>query len=194
MSKCPAYCPPTCRFTINYCDYPIYCEDYDCTNPETCTNYISSDCVVYEGTLLQQYGVENGATVTEIIQQLVNLVYPQCTTTTSTTTACQRPQGLQEFVFSNAIRVGGVGPSINFTASQILACQALDDFYNVSGSTLSGFGVDVESMTLGDTVYDGTTGTDCTVVPDGYYLCVVLSPTQVYRVVDGILTEILTCP
>ena len=193
MAKCPAYCPPTCQFTINYCDYPIYCEDYDCTNPETCTVMIPSDCVVYEGTLLQQYGVQNGTTATEIITQLVNLIYPECTTTTTTTTICQRPQGLQEFTFSNAITVGGVPPSVNFTASQILACQALDDFYNVPGSNLSGFGVDAESMIVGDTMYNGTTGTDCTLVEDGYYICLDLSSTQVYHVVDGILTEILPC-
>jgi hypothetical protein len=88
MSKCPAYCPPTCEFTINYCDYPIYCEEYDCTNPETCTTIISSDCVVYEGISLQQYGIENGATATEIIIQLANLVFPNCTTTTINPADC----------------------------------------------------------------------------------------------------------
>jgi hypothetical protein len=84
MAKCPAYCPPTCHFEINYCDYPIYCDDYDCNNPETCRALISSDCVVYYGTLLQQYGVQNGDTVTDIILQLTELLYPDCFTTTTT--------------------------------------------------------------------------------------------------------------
>jgi hypothetical protein len=153
---------------------------------------IPSDCVVYQGTLLQQYGVQNGATATEIITQLVNLLYPGCIPTT-TTTICQRPQGLQEFTFNNAIIVGGVPPSVEFTASQGEACQALNDFFNVPGSNLSGFGVDAESMIVGDTVYDGTTGTDCTLVEDGYYICLDLSSSQVYHIVDGILTEILPC-
>lgn len=199
MSKCPAYCPPTCEFTINYCDYPIYCDDYDCTNPEPCVIMIPSDCVVYQGTSLQQYGVENGATATEIIIQLVNLVYPNCTTTTttstSTTTICQRPTGLSEFSFSNSIIVGGVGPGVEFTTSLGQACQALFDFYNISGSTLNGFGVETASMTVGNTIYNGGTGTDCTVVEDGYYICLDSpSPTQIYHTVGGVLTEILTCP
>lgn len=193
MAKCPAYCPPTCQFTINYCDYPIYCDDYDCANPETCTVMIPSDCVVYEGTLLQQYGVQNGATATEIIQQLVSLVYPQCTTTTTTTTICQRPSGLTTYGFSTSIMIGGVPPSVNFTISQAEACQALNDFFNISGSTISGFAVEAESMIIGDTVYDGTTGTDCTVVLDGYYICTELSTNNVYHIVNGILTEILSC-
>jgi hypothetical protein len=89
MAKCPPYCPPTCHFEINYCDYPVYCDDYDCDYPETCRTLISSDCVVYYGTILQQYGVQNGDTVTNIILQLVELLYPGCiptTTTTSTST------------------------------------------------------------------------------------------------------------
>ena len=85
QNNCSKYCSPTCSFTINYCNYPVFCDDYDCTNPETCTQMIPSDCVIYEGTLFEPYGVESGATVTEIIQKLVYLLYPGCTTTTTTT-------------------------------------------------------------------------------------------------------------
>jgi len=84
MSKCSTSCPPTCSFTIDYCNYPVFCDDYDCQNPETCTVSIPSDCVVYNGTVLQQYGVENGDTVTEIIIKLAEFLYPDCFTTTTT--------------------------------------------------------------------------------------------------------------
>lgn len=88
-NTCSKYCPPNCSFEVNYCDHPVFCEDYDCTNPETCVQVIPSDCVVYEGTLFEQYGVPSGATVTEIIQILVQLVYPNCTTTTTSTTTLE---------------------------------------------------------------------------------------------------------
>ena len=68
--KCSSYCPPNCPFVIDYCNHPIHCDDYDCTNPKTCVQLIASDCVIYEGTSLQQYGVQNGATATQIITQL----------------------------------------------------------------------------------------------------------------------------
>lgn len=196
--KCSSYCPPNCPFVIDYCNYPILCDDYDCTNPKTCTELIASDCVIYEGTALQQYGIQPGQNATEIIIQLVNLVYPSCLTTTTTTsgittTICQRPQGLSDFTFDYSIEVGGTPPSFNFTFTQSDACQALLDFYNIPGSTLGGFGVQAASMSINDTVYTAGTGTDCTVVSDGYYLCIGLSNSQVYHVVGGVLTEILIC-
>lgn len=78
--NCSKYCPPQCEFAINYCDFPVFCEDYDCTNPETCVQSIPSDCVVYNGTALEQYGIYSGTTVTQIIQTLAQLVYPECFT------------------------------------------------------------------------------------------------------------------
>lgn len=85
QNNCSKYCPPTCSFEINYCDYPVFCDDYDCTNPETCTQMIPSDCVTYEGSLFEQYGIQSGVTVTELIQSLAQLIYPDCYTNTTTT-------------------------------------------------------------------------------------------------------------
>jgi hypothetical protein len=84
MNNCN--CLNTCNFKIDYCNYPILCDDYDCANPETCVQMIPSDCVTYEGTLFEQYGLQSGVTVTEIIQKLVDLIYPNCNTITTTTT------------------------------------------------------------------------------------------------------------
>ena len=64
QNNCSKNCPPTCSFEINYCDYAVFCDDYDCTNPETCPQMIPSDCVIYEGTLFEQYGIQSGVTVT----------------------------------------------------------------------------------------------------------------------------------
>lgn len=85
QSNCSIYCTPSCSFEINYCDYPVLCDDYDCTNPETCVQMIPSDCVTYDGDLFEQYGIPSGASVTEIIQTLAELIYPDCYTTTTTT-------------------------------------------------------------------------------------------------------------
>lgn len=85
-SKCSKFCPPSCSFTVNYCEYRVFCEDYDCTNPETCVQMIPSDCVIYEGNLLEPFGIAPGTSVTDIIIALAELVYPGCTTTTTTTT------------------------------------------------------------------------------------------------------------
>jgi hypothetical protein len=90
MNNCN--CLNTCDFKIDYCNYPIFCDDYDCSNPETCVQMIPSDCVIYEGTLFEQYGLQSGVTVTEIIQRLVDLIYPNCNTSTTTSTTTVLPQ------------------------------------------------------------------------------------------------------
>jgi hypothetical protein len=158
--------------------------------------------VIYEGTALQQYGIQSGQNATQIITQLVNLLYPNCltttttsttTSTTTTTTVCQRPQGLTEFTFLNTIQVGGIPPSINFTATLIDACQALADSV-IPNTTLGGLSVEALSLTVGSTIYDSSTAPDCTVIPDGYYISFDITNTEIYRVVGGVLTQILNCP
>lgn len=79
-------CIHTCNFSINYCNHPIFCDNYSCLNPETCVQMIPSDCVTYTGTLFEQYGLSSGVSVTEIIKRLVELIYPNCNTITTTTT------------------------------------------------------------------------------------------------------------
>jgi hypothetical protein len=82
--SCSKYCPPSCSFEVNYCDHPVFCEEYDCTNPETCVELVASDCVQYTGDLFEQYGIQSGASVTEIIQTLALLIYGNACTTTTT--------------------------------------------------------------------------------------------------------------
>jgi len=69
--KCTSDCPPECSFEPNYCTRV-------CNDAENCANQTYSDCVIYTGTGLQQYGIEPGATVTEVILMLAELLYPQC--------------------------------------------------------------------------------------------------------------------
>jgi hypothetical protein len=116
------------------------------------------------------------------------------TTLTPTTTICQRPQGLTTFTFFSSIEVGGIPPFINFTATLLDACQALDDNINVPNTILNGLSVEALSLTVGSTIYNAFTAPDCTVVLDGYYISFDISSTEIYHVVGGILTEILTCP
>lgn len=53
-----------------------------CLNGEPCEEAYSSDCVVYNGDVLNCLGITPGMSVTEIIQIILNQI-PECTTTTT---------------------------------------------------------------------------------------------------------------
>lgn len=79
--NCTIYCPPNCPFVPQYC-IP------ECEDGQNCVEILVSDCIMYEGTYLEQYGVEPGTSLTGVIIHLANLVYPDCTTTTTTLPPC----------------------------------------------------------------------------------------------------------
>ena len=57
-----------------------------CPGGEPCSEAILTDCVIYNSSDLECYGVTPGMTITEVIGILLNLL-PDCTTTTTTTVA-----------------------------------------------------------------------------------------------------------
>lgn len=112
-------------------------------------------------------------------------------TTTSTTTACTRPAGLNLYGFFTGYQLG-TDPAIDSTGSLMDACAAIA-FTISTPVTMTGFSVNASSLSIGSTVYYGTT-TDCTLVPDGWYFT---SESQAggfaYHVESGVITEISNC-
>ena len=76
--NCTIYCPPKCPFSPEYC-LP------ECEDAINCEEILLSNCVIYEGTNLEQYGIEPGSNLTDVIIALANLVYNDCIPTTTTT-------------------------------------------------------------------------------------------------------------
>ena len=116
-------------------------------------------------------------------------VPPPSTTTTST--ACARPSGLNLYGFYSGYQVG-TDPQIDSTGSLTNACAAIA-FTSSVFTTMIGFSVNANSLSIGNIVYYGQSS-DCTLVPDGWYFT---SEGQVegfaYHVIGGIITEISSC-
>jgi len=113
------------------------------------------------------------------------------TTTTTTTGGCTRPEGLDLYGFYTGYQEG-VDPPVVSTGSFIDACSAIT-YSNSNLVTLTGFSVNTVSLSIGSLVYLGQ-GTDCTMVPDGWYFT---NEGQVegfvYSVISGVIVEITSC-
>jgi hypothetical protein len=94
-------------------------------------------------------------------------------TTTTTTTACvNRPTGLTNGNLISAVNNPG-DPSRNFSnVSVAYACETFNYFRAVpvtSGSGTSFIGMQYSTLAIGEVIYSGNNGTNCTRVPDGFY-------------------------
>ena len=123
---------------------------------------------------------------------------------TTTTTICQRPSNLlTQFIFVEGYTLG-TDPEVIFSSSLEKACSAILAIEYISANptngTLSEFNIYANTTTtelqLNNIVYYGD-GTDCTLVPDGFYL---LDPTldressnYVYEVLGGVILNIINC-
>jgi hypothetical protein len=115
---------------------------------------------------------------------------------TTTTTICQRPFGLNEFLFIQGYTIG-TDPEVIFTASLQDACDAIPFIQYVNDTTdgtLNTFSVfantTFQGIQINDVLYYGD-GLDCTFVPDGWYNYPFLD--QVYEVLGGVVISIETC-
>ena len=185
----PCCCPPytTTTTTLAPCEDAIVCD----------AAYVT-DCVIYNGEVVELdcLTINPGDDYTQILEAIISNLVP-CTTTTSTTTTttiCQRPSDLLEFNFNNAIICSGF--TTEFTASELLACQALYDYFNTSGcNIMNGFTVETSGIGIGETVYYGTT-TDCTYPEDGWYVWLgapLGDENVVIHLVNGIIESITNC-
>ena len=112
-------------------------------------------------------------------------------TTTTTSTMCMRPSGLNLYGFYTGYQVG-VSPPIVSTGSLMDACAAIA-FTNSTITTLTGFSVMATDLSIGDTVYYEN-DVDCTLVPDGWYFTPEGQSNQfAYSVLGGIVVEIGNC-
>jgi hypothetical protein len=118
------------------------------------------------------------------------------TTSTTVTSICQRPTGLQTISFITGYNIIDPPSTVVSTGSEIDACAAIN-YMNTTGSILyiiNYISTQVASVTIGQTVYDGTTGTDCTKIADGWYFTdETLEIDNVFNVLDGVITEIVNC-
>lgn len=112
---------------------------------------------------------------------------------TTTTTICARPSGLNIYTLYTGYQIGA-GPVITSTASKIAACTAISNTFNNPIATLTFITANAASMTIGQIIYAATGGTDCTVIPDGWYFTQESQASNiVYQILGGILVAIESC-
>ena len=157
-----------------------------CPDAIPCEEAYKSDCIIYNGPDLACYGIRTGDSVTDIINIIIAQLDPCTTTTTSTTTACVRPSALNTYVLNTSIN------NVSFNASLDAACDAYNQYAaNPSGTNLSGITGQGSSLSYGSVIYNGIS-TDCTLVPNGYYI--IAGQAGVITMINGVLTTLTTCP
>jgi hypothetical protein len=73
-----------CNNCLPYGENKVYC--IECEGGTPCFVKYSSDCVIYEGDDLECFGISSGTNLTDVILNLLALVFPECHTTTTTST------------------------------------------------------------------------------------------------------------
>jgi len=109
---------------------------------------------------------------------------------------CQRPTGLQTTLLITGYRIIDPSSTVVSTGSSADACAAMTYIDNalIGSIIIISISGQFSTIALGETVYDGTTGTDCTVVPDGWYFTDETSSIgDVFNISSGIVSQILNC-
>lgn len=57
----------------------------NCDGENECVSVISSDCVIFNNDSLSCYGIFKGDSLTDVLLILLQFVFPECHTTTTTT-------------------------------------------------------------------------------------------------------------
>jgi hypothetical protein len=102
--------------------------------------------------------------------------------------SCTRPTPIESCKLYSEI---GYGSPINFTGSLEEACEALN-----SGQppyTPSVIGMQTVAFVVGNEAYS-IPGTDCSTVPDGWYLCNYIVGYFVIQILGGKINDIPECP
>ena len=187
--NCSTYCPPHCEFE------PDYCPPIDCPDGIICTELIPSDAIIFEGTYLECFGITAGMNLTDVVLTLAALVFPECnttttTSTTTTTTLCQRPTGLTQIILVSSF--DDRGTVVEFTATYAEACAASGFIINDPTVFLNTYVGEVSSLTTNVTVYDTGFLTDCSVVPEGWYINAD-NYAEIINIVGGVIVSIVGC-
>jgi len=157
-----------------------------CPDAIICEEAYQSDCIIYNGPDLTCYGITSGSTVTQILNIIIAQLDPCTTTTTTTTTVCVRPTGLTTYNFNTAIN------GVSFNANLVDACNAYNQYLaDPGGNTLTGITAQGSSLSYGSVIYNGDT-TDCTLVPNGYYI--IGGQPGVVTMINGVVNALDLCP
>lgn len=110
---------------------------------------------------------------------------------------CQRPNTVSNYQFITGYNIIAPPSTVVSTGSQIDACNALTYYNSNFGSPnviFNDISTQIQSITIGQLVYDTTTFPDCTTIVDGWYFTdETAASTTVINVVGGIITEIVNC-
>jgi hypothetical protein len=109
---------------------------------------------------------------------------------------CQRPTTVRTFNFVTGYNIISPPSTIITTGSQADACGFLSyvKTNGTNGITVNFITVESIGIVIGEFVYDSTTGTDCTLIPDGWYLTdQTANSDSVFSVVNGSVNEIVVC-
>jgi len=109
---------------------------------------------------------------------------------------CQRPAGLQTTLFITGYDIVNPPSTVVSTGSQIDACAAIAYLFSTPAAEriITSISGQFSSITVNQTIYDGTTGTDCTVIADGWYFTnQTAGYGNVFNVVGGVITQIVNC-
>ena len=109
---------------------------------------------------------------------------------------CQRPMNLETLLFVIGYNTIDPPSTVVSTGSQIDACAAIS-YINatpIEERDINSIVVQTASIETGQTVYDGTTGTDCTTIGDGWYFTTdSLFTGVVFNISSGSINEIVDC-
>ena len=107
---------------------------------------------------------------------------------------CTRPTTMTTFELITGYNTLVPPSTVNSTGSQIDACAAIAYVTSSPDFVYTFIIGQAFSLSLLQTVYIGT-GTDCTVMPDGWYFTdeSANTTTNVYHIVSGVITEIVQC-
>jgi hypothetical protein len=108
---------------------------------------------------------------------------------------CVRPTNLTTTSFATGYNIISPPSTVISTGSQLDACSAITYIKSVMPITISinSIIIQVESLNIGETVYNGES-TDCSTVSNGWYFTSEsLSSGNIFNVVDGVITEIVNC-
>jgi hypothetical protein len=164
---------------------------YMTTTTSTTSTTTSTSTTSTSTTTLSPCLLAGTASVVIVDPCLITGTASLSTTTTSSTTStvCTRPTGLINKTFLYSYNFNS-GPSVNFTATQELACAAAQNVSNPSYS-FNGSTNQMSSFTVGATSYAGI-ATNCLKTPDGYYISN-LSTKEVVHIVSGVIVSIEIC-
>jgi uncharacterized protein (TIGR02145 family) len=113
-------------------------------------------------------------------------------TTTTTTTACVKPDGLLEFGIFDQVSYDDGSTFISFIENLTDACDALTNYNTDPGVIIDGFSILAADIAVGEAVYD-VDEDDCIPPEDGYYIYTTLTTNVIIFILGGVIVLITDC-